>query len=348
MQKDSQDRFRLYGVLGSPYVAKLRALLRYRHIPFNYVPASFDWAPSFNLVKPELEHVKPRLIPVVWFPSDGTYRVDSTRIARDLEEQFEHRRTVPGDPALAFISMLLEDMGDEWLLKIAFQYRWGNEEDRNLTNRLVMGELLGGGVPQDVIARAAAKFRDRQISRMPLVGCTPTNLPAIEATFTHVLHAMDTIRERRPFLLGTRPSLGDFGMFGALFTCKNDPTAGKFIREHSMATMDWLYALDEASGVEGEWLGVSELGEGIVQLLRVAGEAYLPFLVENKRAYERQLAEVSLKIFGHEYKQSPFRYQAKCLDELRNAWAAMPERATDSMRSLMMETRCLEALENAG
>jgi hypothetical protein len=26
-------------------------------------------------------------------------------------------------------------MGDEWLLKIAFQYRWGNEEDRNVTNR---------------------------------------------------------------------------------------------------------------------------------------------------------------------------------------------------------------------
>ena len=347
MPTETQDRFRLYGVLGSPYVAKLRALLRYRHIPFDYIPASFDWAPSFNLVKPELEHVKPRLIPVVRFPSDGTYRVDSTRIAHDLEQQFSERRTVPNDPVLAFVSMLLEDMGDEWLLKIAFQYRWGNEEDRNLTNRLVMGELLGGGVPQDTIARAAAEFRDRQISRMPLVGCTPTNLPAIEATFIHVLRAIDAIRERRPFLLGTRPALGDFGMFGALFTCKNDPTAGRFIRERSMATMDWLYALDEASGVEGEWLpDASGLDDGIAQLLRVAGEAYLPFLVANKKAFEEKLAEVRLEIYGFEYRQSPFRYQAKCLDELRNAWSALPEGSKDTIRSLMKGTGCLEALEH--
>jgi hypothetical protein len=136
-------------------------------------------------------------------------------------------------------------------------------------------------------------------------------------------------------------------MFGALFTCKNDPTAGRFIRERSMATMDWLYTLDEASGVEGEWVGdAAKLGDGVRQLLSVAGEAYLPFLVANKKAYDERLAEVSLEIYGFEYKQSPFRYQAKCLDELRDAWASMPEGHKITMRSLMEGTGCLEALEH--
>src|SRR3546814_12271654 len=72
-----EERYKLYGVLGSPYVAKLRAILRYRRIPFNYIPASFDWAPDFQLVRPELEHVSPKIVPILWFPSAGTSRVSS-------------------------------------------------------------------------------------------------------------------------------------------------------------------------------------------------------------------------------------------------------------------------------
>lgn len=344
----SSLRFRLYGVLGSPYVAKLRALMRYRHIAFDYIPASYDWAPSFNLVRPELEHVKPRIVPVVWFPQDDSYRVDSTRIAEDLERSHLQRSAVPSDPGHAFISQLLEDMGDEWLLKIAFQYRWGNEEDRNLTNRLVMGELLGGRVPQQEIDKAAQEFRDRQISRMPLVGCIPENAGPIDETFKRVLQAIDNFRDTRPYVFGNRPSMGDFGMFGALFTCRNDPTAGRYIRAHSMPTMDWLYALDEASGVNGDWLDASAgLDAGITGLLSVAGQAYLPFLAANKRAYEGGEPWVTLDIYGSRYRQAPFRYQTKCFDELRNAWRDLPADAQERIRPAMRDSGCLEFIEQA-
>ncbi|MES3001002.1 MAG: glutathione S-transferase family protein [Pseudomonadota bacterium] len=347
MPDSPSQRFRLYGVLGSPYVAKLRALLRYRHIPFDYVPASFDWAPSFSLVLPELAHVKPRIVPVMYFPPDGSYRVDSSVIALDLEKLFAERSAVPTDPALAFLSSLLEDMGDEWLLKIAFQYRWGNEEDRNVTNRLVMGELLGGKLPLESIERAAQEFRDRQISRMPLVGCTPENGPAIDETFRRVLDGIESIRETRPFLFGTRPSLGDFGMFGALFTCRNDPSAGRFIRARSMGTMDWCYSLDEASGVKGEWLaGGEDVGDGVRQILEVAGQAYLPFLRENKVAFEAGRDNVSLRVFGSPYSQAPFRYQVKCLNELRRGYAELDGKSRERIDPLLRGTGCLEALQD--
>src|SRR3546814_3271369 len=85
-----------------------------------------------------------------------------------------------------------------------------------------MAELLGGGVAQDTILRAATQFRDRQISRMPLVGCTEANAPLIEEVYRRVLDAFTKFRSELPYLFGTRPSLGDFGLFGALFTCRND------------------------------------------------------------------------------------------------------------------------------
>lgn len=347
MPSTSSPRYRLYGVLGSPYVAKLRALFRYRRIPFDYLPASFDWAPSFDLVRPELQHVKPRIVPVVWFPRDGTYRVDSSVIALDLEELHHERSLIPDDPAQAFLSLMLEDMGDEWLLKIAFQYRWGNEEDRNYTNRVVMGELLGGRLPLDDIERAAQEFRDRQVSRMPLVGCTPENGPAIDETYRRVLAGIESFRQSRGFLFGGRPCLGDFGMFGALFTCRNDPTAARFMKARSLGTIDWTYSLDEASGVEGDWLATgADPGPGVRGILDVAGQAYLPFLRENKAAFEAGRDKVSLRIFGSPYAQAPFRYQVKCLSEIRRAYAALDGAAKERVDGLLRDTGCLEVLRD--
>lgn len=340
-----EERYKLYGVLGSPYVAKLRAILRYRRIPFDYIPASFDWAPDFQLVRPELAHVNPRIVPILWFPSDSSHRVDSSVIAQDLEKLHQNRRIVPDDPGTAFLSHLLEDMGDEWLLKIAFLYRWGNEADRNFSNRAVMAELLGGGVSQDTILRASAQFRDRQISRMPLVGCTEENAPLIEEVYRRVLDAFTKFRTELPYLFGTRPSLGDFGLFGSLFTCRNDPTPGAVMQQRSPSTLDWIYALDEASGVEGKWLPPSEpVTEGVKDLLRIAGDTYLPFLKENAAAIARAEKTVNIRILGLPFRQATFKYQAKCLEWLRQDFAALKGEARDRTVRILEETNCLDAL----
>jgi len=340
------DRYRLYGVLASPYAAKLRALLRYRRIPFDWIPASFDWAPDFQLVRPELQDVQPRIIPIVWYPQSRTFHTDSTFIALDLEKHRPgDRSVVPTHPGLAFLSNLLDDFGDEWGVKIAFQYRWGNERDRNLTNRAVMAELLGGGVPQATIQHASDQFRDRQVSRMPLVGATPLNAPVIEASYARVLDALSGLREQQAFLFGSRPSLGDFGLFGALFTCRNDPTPGEIMRQRSPGALDWIYTLDEASGVEGEWLeGPSALPNALVDLLGVVGDFYLPFLEANAAAYERGEKVVELEILGKPYRQGTFRYQVKCLQWLREQWDALDATSKRQIRPLLEESGCLRVL----
>jgi hypothetical protein len=136
-------------------------------------------------------------------------------------------------------------------------------------------------------------------------------------------------------------------MFGALFTCRNDPTAGRFMRAHSLATIDWLYSLDEASGVQGEWLARdADLGPGLRTLLEVAGQAYLPFLRENKAAYEAGRDKVSLQVFGSKYEQAPFRYQVKCLAELRRDYRALDAAAKDRVHTLLADTGCLEVLDD--
>src|SRR3546814_9215229 len=106
-----------------------------------------------------------------------------------------------------------------------------------------------------------------------------------------------------------------FGLFGALFTCRNDPTPGAIMQQHSPSTLDWIYALDEASGVEGKWLSPSEpITEGVKDLLRIAGDTYLPFLKENAAAIGRGDRSINVRIHGLPFRQATFTYQSNCME----------------------------------
>src|SRR5690606_19244391 len=115
-----------------------------------WIPAGLDWAPDFVDVPPELRNVRPAVIPILWFPSDGSYRNDSTVLAYELEKRHPNGRSViPDDPGHAFLSHLLEDMGDEWGMKMAFWYRWSSAFDKDFRSRMIMAEIMGGGVAED-------------------------------------------------------------------------------------------------------------------------------------------------------------------------------------------------------
>ena len=93
------ERSPLTGCAGSrfpcsgPSVAlalKLRSLLRYRRLPFDWVPASLDWTPP-TLGRPAISALASRaidmqrMLPVVYFADDRAYRDHSTFVAYALE-----------------------------------------------------------------------------------------------------------------------------------------------------------------------------------------------------------------------------------------------------------------------
>lgn len=60
---------------------------------------------------------------------DGTGMQDSTPIIDYLEETFPEPQIHPDEPALRFMSELLEEFGDEWANKWMFHYRWKRQQD---------------------------------------------------------------------------------------------------------------------------------------------------------------------------------------------------------------------------
>ena len=117
------DVYRIFGAEVSPYSVKVRSYCRYKQIPHEWILRDQSTMEEYQ------KHAKLPLIPVVVTP-EGEGLQDSTPILETLEARFPEPSIHPSDPALAFLSALVEEFGDEWGNKWMFHYRWAREVDQ--------------------------------------------------------------------------------------------------------------------------------------------------------------------------------------------------------------------------
>ena len=327
--------YRVIGSAGSPYSMKMRAIFRYRRL-------LHTWQHRSGLVREETAHVRPELIPMVAFPDDSGWRVDSTPIAYELEERHTERSILPDDPGHRFLSALIEDMADEWLTKAMFHYRWYYAPDQDFAAWWIATDGMSAtDVPRADREAFAAEFGQRQVDRMGMVGCTEENKPVIEESYRRVLAALEPHCGLGAYLFGTRPSIGDFGLFGQLKTLGDDPTPRSQMILEAPTVLHWVRQTDDLSGLEGDWNAPeTALSMAVVDLLRICGEAYLPFLAKNLSAVEDDQPEVRLTIWDKPFGQAPFRYQAKCYSRLRSLYGQLGGAARTRTDAVLEQTGC--------
>jgi glutathione S-transferase len=315
---------KLVGGYGSPYSRKMRAVLRFRRIPFT-------WILRGSKEDVGIPAVPVALIPVLVLPGeDGTpdeAMIDSTFEIKRLERMFPERSIVPRDAALGFLQELLEDYGDEWLTKSMFHYRWNYAADIHKASHVLPLDR-DYNLPPETLAKTSKFIAERQIRRLGVVGSNEVTKPVIEDSYLRLLKLLDHhLAAGNRFLMGARPGVGDFGLFGQLSQLVHfDPTPAAIAAAETPRVVSWVSHLEDASSLgvdDAGWIDRSKVGAALRPFLVEIGRVYAPFLIANARALKAKADKVECEIDGRPWVQQPFPYQGKCLGWLCATRAAL-------------------------
>ena len=306
-----------YIVIGSeesPYSVKVRSYFRYKGIPH-------EWRDRGQAADLFARHARLPLIPLVVTPDDTGIQ-DSTPIIEAMEAKFPEPSIHPPGPVAAFVSLLLEEFGDEWGNKWMFHMRWAREIDQVTVSRRFAANRAA-----DEIDSAAKAIRERMVPRVWFVGSNEVTAPQIEQSFADVLPLLDAHLASRPYLFGARPSFGDFGLWGQIYEAGRDPTAGALVAGVSNVVA-WIARMQNPEKL-GEFEDWEALAPTLMPILndQVAG-VFLPWDVANADAIADGADEFDVTLKGKRWTQKPQKYHARSLAVLKAKYA---EVAADSV-----------------
>jgi glutathione S-transferase len=325
---------RIYGSELSPYSVKVRSFFRYKNI-------AHEWILRSPAVQAEFQkYAKLPLVPLVVTP-EGEGIQDSTPILERFEALHHEPSVTPEDPALAFVSALLEEYGDEWGNKWMFHYRWRYQPDVWATAERIAVQMMGAQGTL-AVAQARTAVAERMTGRLGFVGSNDKTQPLIEASFKHALGLLDRHLATRPYLLGARPAMADFGLWAQLYEAATDPTPGAIMRASAANVMAWVQRMVSPKA-EGRFEMLAALAPTLEPLLaQDVGALFLPWSVANAAAIGRGDKTFTLGLGGTEWTQEPQKYHARSLAEIRAKFTAA--RRAVGLEPLLAKTGCLTVL----
>lgn len=268
--------YKHYAAEVSLYSGKTRCYLKYKNIPYQEI------VPDRKIMEQELyPRVKKRMIPVLITPENKIIQ-DTTLIIDYLEGQFPSPPIYPPTPWQRLVGLLLETYGDEWLLMPAMHYRWHYKKDNLGFILREFGEVLIpelpqplrflGGIPLAMAFGTSYKF---------LLGVQGAIIKPLEEWYESFLVQLDEHFKHLPFLLGTRPSIGDFGFIGPLYAhLFRDPYPHELMKRIAPNVVKWVQRMIHPEPLSGEFLGDDEVKETLHPILKRMFQEHVPVLLD--------------------------------------------------------------------
>lgn len=325
------DTHTLYGWEMSLYSGKVRAYLRYKDIPHR---EKRPWLADMREIK---RRVGAQVMPVVVTPQ-GEWLQDTSDIIDVLEARYPEVPVLPSTPRQRIAALLIEAWGDEYWLPSAMHYRWNYPENFKAIFRVEGGNNLLPYAPRFLKNLLVDKVADAMRSFLPPLGVEPAQNALIEQWSEAMCDALDAHFARHPYLFGTRPSVGDYGLIGPLYAhLGRDPYPLRTLigpRKHLNAWVQRMLHPPQARS--GEFLAddvvpdtlnpifASIFGEFWPQLAATVGEVEqaIPKLKPG-RGLRRSLGQISAPMAGQPYRLSARPYSLWMAQRVINAYRAL-------------------------
>lgn len=387
-------RYAVWGSELSPYTLKLRAMLAAAAVPFRDLPAAGSRLENLRALR-VIERGKrrrtierwPALDPLDEYPLVPFLLVDERRVLYDSSalagwldhvQPSSHGPLVPTDPALAFLTQLIDETFDEVGLYLVHHARWVLSARTNDAGER-LGREFARVVPPGGQRLLARRFARRQVRRLPylfsvappdlhLPGLPPALVPPARDGFppTHALldalrlvclDAVEAVLTRQPYLLGERFTLADASVYGQLGMNLKDPEAAEDMRRRAPTTFRWLCGVRDGAHVGSR--GALGLGDALRPLLTFIDSSFVPLMAQNAAAYEAACAAGETRfnewafdrgraVYDGVLHGQPFRsvvktFQVRVWRDLRAAWAALDGESRARVRRLLPHTEAWEA-----
>ena len=268
----------LYGSPASLFSGKARAYLDWKRVRYS------ERAPTAAIMQE-------KIIPAVGYPvipviekDDGQLIQDTTVIIDHFEASEDGPGVYPDTPVQRLAALLLELHGDEWLVIPAMHYRWNYNEE------WIYGEFGRSWMPEGTAEEQYAVGKEngqRFKGFVPMLGISETTIPAIEKSYEALLTDLDRHFAVHPYTLGTRPSIGDYGLIGPLYAhLYRDPESGKLMKRIAPNVAAWVERMiDVAEPLSGDFLPDDTIPETLVPVLRRLMGEHMPHLQAIARIY---------------------------------------------------------------
>mgnify|MGYP006176376621 FL=1 len=337
--------YTLYGWHLSYFTGKALCYLRYKQV--DHVLKAVN---LFTLTRTIKRKTGAAVMPVLKTPS-GEWIQDTSEII-DYIESLHHKNPVtPNTPVQEFASMLLEAWGDEWWVPIAMHTRWNYPENFALFEHDA-GKALLPWAPRFLQNKAAQRPAKMLRGMLPFVGIVPEQYNTMNEWTVQMLDALNRHFEHFPFLLGARPSLGDFGLVGTMYGhLGRDPWPKRELIEPRIHLNAWLERMKNPAGYATQnLLGNDQIPETLNPVFKSIFEEFIPMVEQvgelatqyaqqnglNQRL-PRRIGEVTTTMGGKPFKRGALPYMIWMMQRALDCYAHMADSDKHDVRTWLKQ-----------
>ena len=280
---------RLYAITHSLYSGRARSYLIKYQIPFQELSTGHESFKAEVLPKGKLATIPTLVTPEGEVIRDGAAIIEYFEAAND-------RPSRPTGPKQRIISALFDVIGTDGLLRPAMHYRWNFPED-NLA--FVRYHFLHSQRDTPERSEKTEAMMNRMRHAAMIFGVTEQTEAVVESLYLDYLEALNTHFEQYPYLLGWRPSIGDFGLIAPMYAhLGRDPHPAKLMQQRAVSVHRWVERMNrcdqdvpEFFNAGSDFVEDDEVPESLMAVLRVLAEDFVPETLAAADAINGWLAE---------------------------------------------------------
>ena len=327
---------KLYAISHSLYSGRARSYLIKAGIPFQELSTGHE---SF----------KAQVLPKAGLPTIPTLLTPQGEVIRDGAKIIEHFEAQNGN---AFqprgvkqraLSLLFDVIGAEGLLRPAMHYRWNFLEQNEA---FVYYHFLHSQRLTDTREEKTQYMMGRMKTVAGLWGVVPECHALIEDLYLELLQKLNQHFEQMPYLLGWRPSIGDFGLLAPLYAhLGRDPMPASLMKQQAVRVYRWVERMNrpdqdapEYFNAGDDYLADDAIPQTLIDVLKLLAEDFVPetrahaqlinqWLCNNKLASgtpaERILDKASFELRGQTIESACQPYRFALLQRLQSYYDSL-------------------------